>query len=58
MVPSMISRHLWIAGVLLGAAAPALAQDAILERQAKGQAGRDIRIAVFAAIKPYRMGRG
>ena len=48
----MIARQLLLAGVLLGAAAPALAQDAILERQAKGQAGRDIRIAVFASIKP------
>ena len=40
-----------IAGILLGAGA-ALAQDAILERQAKGLAGRDIRIAVFASILP------
>ena len=52
MVPSMISRHLWTVGFLLAAGAAAFAQDAILERQAKGQAGRDIRIAVFASIKP------
>jgi hypothetical protein len=48
----MMGRQLWIAGMLLVAGAAALAEDAIIERQAKGQAGRDIRIAVFANILP------
>ncbi|MDQ2954405.1 MAG: hypothetical protein M3R18_05630 [Pseudomonadota bacterium] len=46
----MIAPHLCIVGILLGASAAALAQDNIIERQVKGQAGRDIRIAVFANI--------
>jgi hypothetical protein len=52
MVTSMIGRQLLTAGILLGAGAAALAQDAIIERQAKGMAGRDIRIAVFTSIRP------
>jgi hypothetical protein len=48
----MIARQLCIAGLLLAASAAAFAQDTIIERQAKGQAGRDIRIAVFASILP------
>jgi hypothetical protein len=52
MMRWMIARQLCIAGFLLGAGAAALAQDNIVERQAKGQAGRDIRIAVFASILP------
>ena len=31
---------------------PAWAQEAAIERNAKGQAGSDIRLAVFASIKP------
>ena len=52
MMTRMIGRPFLIAGIVLVAGASAFAQDAILERQAKGQAGRDIRIAVFASIKP------
>ena len=48
----MIARHLCIVGFLLAAGAAALAQDNIIERQVKGQTGRDIRIAVFANILP------
>jgi hypothetical protein len=52
MVTSMIGRRLLLAGILLATGAAALAQDTIIERQAKGQTGRDIRIAVFANILP------
>ena len=52
MMTWMIARQLCIAGFLLAAGAAAFAQDTIIERQAKGQAGRDIRIAVFASILP------
>ena len=52
MMRWMMARPLCIAGFLLGAGAAAFAQDNIIERQAKGQAGRDIRIAVFASILP------
>jgi hypothetical protein len=48
----MMARQLLIAGIWLAAGAAALAQDNTLERQIKGQAGRDIRIAVFASIRP------
>jgi hypothetical protein len=48
----MIERQLCIVGFLLAASAAPLAQDAIIERQAKGQSGRDIRIAVYASILP------
>lgn len=53
----MPSRQLLIAIFVLCSSAAALAQaalaqDGALERQAKGQSGRDIRIAVFASIKP------
>jgi hypothetical protein len=45
-------RQLLLATLVLSSSVAALAQDGVVERQAKGQSGRDIRIAVFASIKP------
>lgn len=45
-------RQILLAALVLASGSAAVGQEGAVERQAKGQAGRDIRIAVFASIKP------